>query len=328
MSRAACRPLIAFPRLRPRLLRLRIHSAAVPSALDRMAKRKRSSVSAASPSISAAPPKRPPPRLPPALKSSTAALSAPDEASPAPFAPSRRPSRRWPAPSTNPDHDPAILDGANALRASPDCDVDPAIVPPAVASAGPESDLSDALELLPPSKEPRGARSATAPKPAAKPGPQGDAVGVGSSTSRPAGKAATGPGKITCTEKVHKDPEAEGKDEDDEIDDADVEQAVARPPPVDSDYLPLPWKGRLGYVRLPLPLALAPSPARRSTVTDVHAAVSSRERRGPTAVCHRLTVLTATVRRPASTPTCATRRPRSSARGPAASRPSSSIAIP
>jgi UV DNA damage endonuclease len=27
-----------------------------------------------------------------------------------------------------------------------------------------------------------------------------------------------------------------------------AEAAIARPPPVNSDYLPLPWKGRLGYV--------------------------------------------------------------------------------
>lgn len=30
-------------------------------------------------------------------------------------------------------------------------------------------------------------------------------------------------------------------------------EAVARPPPVNSSYLPLPWKGRLGYVRIHSP---------------------------------------------------------------------------
>ena len=30
----------------------------------------------------------------------------------------------------------------------------------------------------------------------------------------------------------------------------DVQEALSRPPPVNSDYLPLPWKGRLGYVRV------------------------------------------------------------------------------
>ena len=37
---------------------------------------------------------------------------------------------------------------------------------------------------------------------------------------------------------------------------AEITQAFSRPPPVNSDYLPLPWKGRLGYVRdLPFPLS-------------------------------------------------------------------------
>lgn len=32
-------------------------------------------------------------------------------------------------------------------------------------------------------------------------------------------------------------------------DEGEVQEALSRPPPVNSDYLPLPWKGRLGYVR-------------------------------------------------------------------------------
>ena len=43
------------------------------------------------------------------------------------------------------------------------------------------------------------------------------------------------------------DPEAEV--EDDDVDEDDIKQALSRPPAVNSDYLPLPWKGRLGYVR-------------------------------------------------------------------------------
>ncbi len=41
------------------------------------------------------------------------------------------------------------------------------------------------------------------------------------------------------------DPEAEG---DEEADEEEIQAALSRPPPVNSDYLPLPWKGRLGYV--------------------------------------------------------------------------------
>lgn len=40
-------------------------------------------------------------------------------------------------------------------------------------------------------------------------------------------------------------PEAEIDEEEDEN---GIQVALSRPPPVDSDYLPLPWKGRLGYV--------------------------------------------------------------------------------
>lgn len=39
------------------------------------------------------------------------------------------------------------------------------------------------------------------------------------------------------------DPE----DEEEEV----IKEALSRTPPVNSDYLPLPWKGRLGYVRCP-----------------------------------------------------------------------------
>lgn len=43
------------------------------------------------------------------------------------------------------------------------------------------------------------------------------------------------------------DPEAEG---DEEADEEEIQAALSRPPPVNSDYLPLPWKGRLGYACL------------------------------------------------------------------------------
>lgn len=41
------------------------------------------------------------------------------------------------------------------------------------------------------------------------------------------------------------DPEADGGEDAGE---EEIKAAVSRPPPVNSDYLPLPWKGRLGYV--------------------------------------------------------------------------------
>jgi UV DNA damage endonuclease len=41
------------------------------------------------------------------------------------------------------------------------------------------------------------------------------------------------------------DPES---DEDVPVEAEELEEALGRPPPVNSSYLPLPWKGRLGYV--------------------------------------------------------------------------------
>ncbi|KAI9832248.1 MAG: UV-damage endonuclease [Sarea resinae] len=43
------------------------------------------------------------------------------------------------------------------------------------------------------------------------------------------------------------DPEAEGLDD---VDEEEVREALTRPPPVHSDFLPLPWNGRLGYACL------------------------------------------------------------------------------
>lgn len=46
-------------------------------------------------------------------------------------------------------------------------------------------------------------------------------------------------------ESAYYNPEAEI---DEEADEQGIQAALSRPPPLDSDYLPLPWKGRLGYV--------------------------------------------------------------------------------
>jgi UV DNA damage endonuclease len=46
----------------------------------------------------------------------------------------------------------------------------------------------------------------------------------------------------------------EGEDTERTLNENDInvlKQEGARPPPVNSDYLPLPWKGRLGYVNDP-----------------------------------------------------------------------------
>lgn len=67
--------------------------------------------------------------------------------------------------------------------------------------------------------------------------------------TEPAAKAVPTAKPKDNTKDIHfLDPEA--KDEE-EADEEELQAALSRPPPVNSDYLPLPWKGRLGYVSLP-----------------------------------------------------------------------------
>ena len=63
------------------------------------------------------------------------------------------------------------------------------------------------------------------------------------------GKAVkpSAPVNIAKQESSIADPEAEA---DEEADEEEIKEALSRPPPVNSDYLPLPWKGRLGYACL------------------------------------------------------------------------------
>ncbi|EXJ55563.1 hypothetical protein A1O7_08491 [Cladophialophora yegresii CBS 114405] len=53
------------------------------------------------------------------------------------------------------------------------------------------------------------------------------------------------------------DPEAE---DDEDADPEELKEALSRPPPVNSSYLPLPWKGRLGYACLNTYLRAASPP--------------------------------------------------------------------
>lgn len=139
-----------------------------------------------------------------------------------------------PAPNglTDPQKNAEVIDAPNALRASPDSDVDERLAPgPVKSEEVPESPLSDVPDAEPTPKKTK----KTAPK-----------------------AAAVKNEKITTTTPVKKepatkasnndmgDPEGEGEEEAGE---EEIQAALGRPPPVNSDYLPLPWKGRLGYVR-------------------------------------------------------------------------------
>ena len=120
---------------------------------------------------------------------------------------------------TNPDDNSQVMDAPGALRASPDA---------AEREELPLSDVPDDVVEKPEPKK-RGAKKAAAKS--AKEEKEADAV-VPPKKPKPGVEALA-------------DPEAEGEEEADE---EEIKEAMLRPPPVNSDYLPLPWKGRLGYV--------------------------------------------------------------------------------
>ena len=66
---------------------------------------------------------------------------------------------------------------------------------------------------------------------------------VNSPSEENAVKAQARPSELP--EDVPPDPES---DEDVPVQAEELQEALSRPPPVNSSYLPLPWKGRLGYV--------------------------------------------------------------------------------
>jgi UV DNA damage endonuclease len=167
---------------------------------------------------------------------------------------------------TDPNLNPDILDGVTALRASPDGHED----------AGTDSILKAPVSNGAASE---GSASATEDKGLPSPATNGDAISSNAHVAKGAASAATAPknkrkkagathvqvededsniGAVNGAAKnvtgpaanagVAGDPEdADGLEAENE-DEAEVKEALSRPPPVNSEYLPLPWKGRLGYV--------------------------------------------------------------------------------
>lgn len=99
-------------------------------------------------------------------------------------------------------------------------------------SDSPLSEMQEVEEPVEEKKRKGRCKTAVAPKKAEKEQPKKPAV---------AAKDKREPTK----EPQFLDPEAEG---DEEADEEEIQAALSRPPPVNSGYLPLPWKGRLGYV--------------------------------------------------------------------------------
>lgn len=159
--------------------------------------------------------------------------------------------------SMNPDKNANVLDAPEAFRASPDADtkdermdldavmdVDKEVkekddsVPSLVTNGDSDSPLSDMSDIESPIEAPPPQKKA--PKKGGKAKP----------VSEPSGEQLAAPPKVkkeAAKEPQFLDPEADGEEEADE---EEIKEALSRPPPVNSDYLPLPWKGKLGYVSI------------------------------------------------------------------------------
>ena len=171
----------------------------------------------------------------------------------------------------NPDVNGAIIDAPDATRASPDSDVNEDIVPGPVKQENgtkSESPLSDAPEVVEPPKRKDRVRKSDGAKKLKEAETVVAAVVDAAAANGNGAKKSRGRPKVkqenegvepvdtvpTTSAKSTKspnnepnDPEAEG---DEGADEEEVKEALSRPPPIHSDYLPLPWKGRLGYACL------------------------------------------------------------------------------
>lgn len=166
----------------------------------------------------------------------------------------RRASHAKPQPApANPDKNLNVLDGTEAIRASPDAEeLDERLKGGGIGKDGEshvekehrDEDESDSSLSDPPNIASPVQAGRFKSKPAGR-------VGIKSRIADKSTEVQTGVQATTTKQQSaggHQflDPEAEG---DEEADEEEIQAALSRPPPANSDYLPLPWKGRLGYVR-------------------------------------------------------------------------------
>jgi UV DNA damage endonuclease len=163
----------------------------------------------------------------------------------APPPPKRRASARQSSTNvaTNPNVNQHVIHAPNATRASPDSNVNEAIIPGPIKKDSSKKGKSKAKNI---DDEMNGVEASTL-------------VANGINTKKTKGSMKTGTAERLeaestaasaapkNTKEEAQDPEADGEEGADE---EEVKEALTRAPPVNSEYLPLPWKGRLGYACL------------------------------------------------------------------------------
>lgn len=224
-----------------------------PNLAVNMAKRKRSSavetVNAPRTTIPI-----PPPIQPPTLEHRTSRRKAPQPPPAADVDP-------------NPQTNKNIVDGSQALRASPDANgpdekFDTAKVAPSKATTKTSS------------KRKVASAPASEPKPDLSDSPLSD---LSESDVKPKPTLKTKPQAKQAQSKQADDdnlnPEADGLEEPDA---EDLQEALSRPPPVNSSKLPLPWRGRLGYACLCTYLRAANPPVFSSRTCRIASILENR----------------------------------------------------
>lgn len=184
----------------------------------------------------------------------------------------RQSSRRAGVINTNPDQNADIVDGKTALRASPNADEKgeslnlekvsnvppPAPITPAKTNGvkrggakkeASEFPLSDVPELAATPNNGKRRKTPTKSSIAAKKASNEIKAFKAEQVAKKAAEAAKikkEDGEDEWDKRQDPDGDEEGPAEDVDV----LKKEAARPPPVNSDYLPLPWKGRLGYVSI------------------------------------------------------------------------------
>lgn len=168
----------------------------------------------------------------------------------------------------NPGHHSGVHDGQDALRASPDSDVNDDVLPVRLSEQedGSSSELSEPPEVTKPPPKKRQAKAKKEPEVKTE-----DKVEF--AIEAMVKKAAGAPKASKGGDELRDDPDAEG---DIDADPEEIKQALSRPPPVNSDYLPLPWKGRLGYACLNTYLRNSNPPVFQSRTTRIASILEHR----------------------------------------------------
>jgi UV DNA damage endonuclease len=178
--------------------------------------------------------------------------------------PKRRTSRRFEI-DTNPDRNTEIIDGRTALRASPDSSeneqalevgkIDGGTPKPAKRNdtrrTFPAEDSDSPLSYTP-TEMPVSAPAQKRKKP-----PSSSSIAAKGGASETQALKRESPANKAAVSKAHEEDGDESVERQDPNGDEAVpsedldtmKKEAGRPPPVNTDYLPLPWKGRLGYVR-------------------------------------------------------------------------------